>query len=192
MFTINPHVNQLLHNCGKYQQRLRSTLSQLLHGPRWRLQYWRKGLPSPTRPPCGGLIFVGAARIWDQHWWNWIKGGLKEQLHGEFLPMGQSCLLVGKCCVFGWIVGTSLSCAPPKQTLMTVCLYLAHNGAIFWPSAVRKVRKVTTADVTVHTEATLVLGWLRGTPARPEPLIPGPDLCPTPSFLPPASLRRNG
>lgn len=88
--------------------------------------------------------------------------------------------------------GSASPCAPPKQTLVTVCLYLAHNGAIFWPSAVRKVRKVTTADGTVHTEATVVLGWLRGTPARPEPLIPGPDLCPTPSCMPPASLGRNG
>lgn len=50
--------------------------------------------------------------------------------------------------------GFASPCAPPKQTLMTLCLYLAHNGAIFWPSAVRKVRKVTTAAVTVHAEAT--------------------------------------
>lgn len=105
------------------------------------------------------LIVAGAAGrgwlIWDQHRWNWVEGGLKEQLHGEFLPMGQSCLLVGECCISGWIVGpTSPSgfCfpwAPPKPTLTTVCLCSAHNGAFFWPTEVRKVCTVTTADVTV-------------------------------------------
>lgn len=50
--------------------------------------------------------------------------------------------------------GFTSSCAPPKQALTTVFLYLTHNGSFFWHNAARNVCKVTAADATVVAEAT--------------------------------------